>query len=252
MARSCAKGSARRNRAAAIGIVFALMGPVASAAGTDAATFQRSRDAARSEIANSRYQRQLPAAPKIGPTDRQRPKSRRGDMPRLSDAGFLESLGGAARILVWALVAVGLVLVVVYIANELPHLRRRRWKPDDGASDPAPGEVSGSGRRTAPGGLIDEADRLAGDGAFGLAIHVMLLALVDAPHGPIGRHLAQSLTGREIVGAARLAARPGAALSRIVAAAERSHFGGRGASRDDFEACRDDYAAVVAGLREPA
>ena len=139
MARWGANGAACRRGAAAIGITLALLALVPGGVAAESATFQRSRDAARAEIANSRYQRQLPAAPKIVPTNRQRPKARRDSFPRPGDAGSLEMLGGAARFLLWALVAVGLVLLIVYVANELPHLRRRRSEPDDGASDPAQG-----------------------------------------------------------------------------------------------------------------
>ncbi len=157
-----------------------------------------------------------------------------------------ESNGDASRLVLWALIAIVCVLAVVFIANELPRYFRRRSGPRyDREDDTAPDETEG---RPVAGDMLHEADRLARAGAYGPAIHAMLLALIDALHGPIGRRLARSLTGREIVGAAGLASGSGAALSRIVAAAERSHFGGYHSNRADYETCRQDYAAVAADI----
>ncbi len=161
-----------------------------------------------------------------------------------------ESTGDAAQLVLWVLIAIVGVLLVVFIANELPRFLRRRSDPGDARAGGA--ATDEADRRPVPDELLHEADRLAREGAYGSAIHVMLLALIDALHGPIGRRLARSLTGREIVGAAGLAARSGAALSRIVAAAERSHFGGYRSNRFDYETCRQDYAAVAADIGDRA
>jgi hypothetical protein len=150
----------------------------------------------------------------------------------------------------WVLIAIVGVLLVVFIANELPRfLRRRSDSGDDRTNHAAPGEID---PQATPRDFLHEVDRLAREGAYGPAIHVMLLALIDKFHGSIARRLARSLTGREIVGAAGLAVESGAALSRIVAAAERSHFGGYQSVRTDYELCRQDYATVAAEIGEHA
>ena len=136
--------------------------------------------------------------------------------------------------------------MIVFIANELPRLLRRRSDPSvDRAESASQDEIE---PQIAPDARLHEADRLAREGAYGPAIHAVLLALIDKLQGSFGRRLARSLTGREIVGAAGLAAETGAALSRIVVAAERSHFGGYQLDRPDYERCRRDYVAVAAEI----
>lgn len=259
--RRCRRGGivGTRRVAATVGaLVLTVFGLAAGGPSVaEALPAEHIREAARAELAGRRYQTELPVAPnddsfteEVDGGDGAR-GSRQPLPPSNSRLPRSGSMGDAAKVVMGALIGVGVLLLMVYIANELPHMRRRR-RID--ARDRDQGQTSGVGSVGRPGaaGPLDEADRLAREGAFGPATHVVLLALVDALHGPIGRRVARSLTGREIVGAAGLAALPGEALSRIVAAAERSHFGGRPTSRADYDACRADYARVVAGLGGPA
>ncbi len=259
MARSRRSGSERSHvavwrglpsRLSAILVVVSSLRP--APLGTSVAaevTVERARAAARAEIAEGRYQRALPIPENVEESTRRAPASgadRPVFRPRMPAP---ESMGDAARLVLWVLIAVGGVLLVVFIVNEVARFRRRRPDAHDGRPDGAAADDDAEADgRSAPGGSLHDAELLAREGAYGRAIHVILLALLDAPHGSIGRRMARSLTGREIVGAARLAPRPGAALSRIVAAAERSHFGGYYSSRTDYETCRQDYAAVAADI----
>ncbi len=248
-----ARGAARgvlRGCLVAIVIVLALSATLPGTSLAETLSVERVGAAARAEIAEGRYQRALPIPPKVEEEIRRPPASeadRPVIRPRLREP---ESIGDVARLVLWVLIAIVGVLLVVFIANELPRFLRRRSGPGDARADgAAPDETV---RQPASGELHHEADRLAREGAYGLAIHAMLLALIDALHGPIGRRLARSLTGREIVAAAGLVARSGAALSRIVAAAERSHFGSYRSSRTDYETCRQDYVAVAAEIGDRA
>ncbi len=244
-----ARGAARgvlRGCLLAIVIAVALSPAQPGTSLAETLSAERVGAAARAEIAEGRYQRALPVPPKVEEEIRRPPVSRADRpviRPRVREP---ESTGDVAQLVLWVLIAIVGVLLVVFIANELPRLLRRRSDPGDARAGGA--ATDEADRQPVPDELLHEADRLARDGAYGSAIHVMLLALIDALHGPIGRRLARSLTGREIVGAAGLAARSGAALSRIVAAAERSHFGGYNSNRTDYETCRQDYAAVATDI----
>ncbi len=249
-ARIAARGVLRSCLSAMVVVVLAASPSLPGTSLAETLSVERVGAAARAEIAESRYQRALPKPPKVEEEIRRPPafETERPAIPPRVRAP--ESTGDVARLVVWVLIAIVCVLLVVFIANEMPRFLRRRSDPGDvRADDAAPDEAD---RQPVPGELTHEAERLAREGSYGPAIHVMLLALIDALHGPIGRRLARSLTGREIVGAAGLAARSGAALSRIVAAAERSHFGSHHSNRTDYETCRQDYATVAADIGDRA
>ncbi len=231
-------------------IVLALIPALPGTSFAETLSVERIGAAARAEIAKRRYQREFPVPPKVEETTR-RPPAFDSDRPVIPPrVRPPESTGDVTRLVLWVLITIVCVLAVVFISNELPRFLRRRSGPRAAIADGAvQNEIEGE---PVPGDMLHEADRLAREGAYGPAIHAVLLALIDALHGSIGRRLARSLTGREIVAAAGLASGSGAALSRIVAAAERSHFGGFHANRADYETCRQDYAAVATDIGDRA
>ena len=84
------------------------------------------------------------------------------------------------------------------------------------------------------------ADDLARQGRFAEAIHMLLLGVL----GTVAAEAPSSgaMTGREI---ARKTAGPhGERLQALVRASELVHFGGRSATREQFEACRRDAVQV--------
>jgi len=209
--------------------------------------------AARAEISKSRYQRELPDPPSVerdpsrGENGSRRPPASTMEPPLSGPrVPLFESTSDAARAVLWVLLGIVVVLLVVYISNEIPRFLRGRSRSVDPLSD-VPATNRGEQQILSPDG-IGEADRLARSGAYGPAIHSLLLALIDTLYGRVGRRLSRSLTGREIVDAAGLTVDSGAALSRIVAVAERGHFGGYRLGRADFVTCREDYATVTAAI----
>jgi hypothetical protein len=246
-----ASGFRRIRLLTAIAFAFAAVSASTGLAHAETLSAERIREAARVEISKSRYQRDLPIPPNAeasepapGSRDRPNPGSDRStDLPRMP---LSESVAAAARAVLWVLLGIVVVLLVVYVSNEIPRfLGRRSRSSDPAANGTVP--VQAAQRSEAPE-WIDEADRLASGGTFGPAIHSLLLALVAALYGRLGRRLSPSLTGREIVDAAGLPAESGAALSRIVAAAERGHFGGYSLGRAEYETCREDYDTVSASI----
>ena len=84
------------------------------------------------------------------------------------------------------------------------------------------------------------ADDLARQGRFAEAIHLLLLGVLTtlAAHDPSSRATTAREIARTTVGPHR------ERLQALVRASELVHFGGRSATRDQFEACRRDAVQV--------
>ena len=93
--------------------------------------------------------------------------------------------------------------------------------------------------------LLEEADRLAGQGRFVEAAHLILLRSIQDIQTRRPRAVAVSLTSRDI---ARLEAVPPAArtlFAGIAEAVEISLFGGRPLDGEGYARCRDAYSHFV-------
>ena len=93
--------------------------------------------------------------------------------------------------------------------------------------------------------LLEEADRLAAEGRFVEAAHLILLRSIQDIQARRPRAVGISLTSRDI---ARLEALPPPArvlFSGIAEAVEISLFGGRPLDRDGYARCRDAYSSFA-------
>ncbi len=152
------------------------------------------------------------------------------------------AMGPFLQIVFWVAVAVAVAGILWFIAREIIRLRapppRPRavpmvaepdWRPDAGAARD----------------LLAAADRLAGEGRYAEAAHLLLLRSVEDIQSRRPRALRQSLTTREIATLSALpeSARP--AFARIGLVVERSLFGGAVVGADDFADCRQAYEAFA-------
>ena len=94
---------------------------------------------------------------------------------------------------------------------------------------------------------LSEADRLARQGAYGEALHLLLLYCINEMRRRFGFGLPPSLTSREILGLSALPEIRRTGLSVIVSAVEVSHFGGRPADEAIYRLCRQRCEEVVLG-----
>jgi hypothetical protein len=148
------------------------------------------------------------------------------------------------KIIFWTLLAV-LALLFLWVAIQrfrhgewrLPRLRRRAFaevvdeQEDDWRPDAAPARA-----------WLQEADALAAKGEFAEAAHHLLLRSVDDLSSRRPQVVRPALTSRDLASAQGI---PGAArqlFAHIAAVVERSLFGGRPVSADDWTACRAAYA----------
>ncbi|MBV9994725.1 MAG: hypothetical protein JO127_05890 [Caulobacteraceae bacterium] len=166
---------------------------------------------------------------------------------------LLRSLGklgaGLGKGLEWVFIAglaVALALVLLFIAREIirtrwPQLLKRKraarraaldWRPDAAAAR----------------ALLEEADRLAAEGAYGEAAHLLLYRSIEDIERHRPRLVRPALTSREIAGLEGLPAAARATFSKIAEIVERSFFGGRDLDAAGFAECRQAYEAfAIAG-----
>ena len=147
-------------------------------------------------------------------------------------------LAPAAPYVFWTGVALGVGFILFLIVQRLLVARREvvlgGLKLSAGAEPwrPAPEQARA---------LLEEADRLAGEGRFVEAAHLILLRSIQDIQARRPRAVRISLTSRDI---ARLEAVPGparTAFSFIAGVVEASFFGGRPVGREEFGACRKAY-----------
>ena len=151
---------------------------------------------------------------------------------------LLEGGGPVIQVLFWAATGAIVLTILYLIFRRLGGIRlfgRRDageeaaagedWRPDE-----APARA-----------LLGEADRLAAEGRYAEAAHLLLfrsIADIEARRAGLVR---PALTSRDIAAAPALPPGPKAAFSRIVMMVERSLFGGRPLDGDGWRDCRSAY-----------
>ena len=151
-------------------------------------------------------------------------------------------LGPFAPYIFWGGVAIGVAVILFLIGQRLFAMKRglvmgglklpggtEPWRP-------APEQARA---------LLEEADRLAAEGRFVEAAHLILLRSIQDIQARRPRAVAVSLTSRDI---ARLEVLPPVArvlFSGIAEAVEISLFGGRPLDRDGYARCRDAYSSFA-------
>jgi len=188
---------------------------------------------------------------KSGRYQTEMPESRPPDLPEWHpwtlSAGLLQVL----KIVFWTLAIVGVALFLAYLANALPALSarvRRARKPDAVRTGTA---IVADLDRARLGDVLAEADRLARQGAYGEALHLILLHCVGELRQRLGLGVPISLTSREILRLSLLPEARRAALSIIVSAVEISYFGGRPVDEATYRLCRQRCEDVVLGGAQP-
>ena len=153
-----------------------------------------------------------------------------------------KALAPFAPYVFWGGVAIGVAVILLLVGQRLFVVKRGLvmggLKLSGGAQPwrPAPEQARA---------LLEEADRLAADGRFVEAAHLILLRSIQDIQARRPRAVAISLTGRDI---ARLEVLPPPArvlFSGIAEAVEISLFGGRPLDREGYARCRDAYSSFA-------
>src|SRR5215831_13676505 len=155
---------------------------------------------------------------------------------------FLASLQPVFEILFWGGLGVLALIVLFFIAREIMRLRDRERDAGDGQKENLPDWRPPVARARA---LLADADRLAAQGRFAEAVHLILFRSIDDIDERRPRSIKPALTSRNIaeLDALPKSARP--AFMRIAVSVERSFFGGREIDEKDFAECRHAYEAFA-------
>jgi hypothetical protein len=134
-----------------------------------------------------------------------------------------------------------IVLVAVWLASEITRRRARSGRASRG--------VSARGTAAAEGGIpsVEEASRLAAEGRYGEAIHVLLLAAFGQLALRSRRPLPPHWTSREALRALPLGPETQSTLRDLVAAVEGWLFGGLPVPPEEYERCRERYLRLTGG-----
>lgn len=155
----------------------------------------------------------------------------------LGDA--LELIWPVLEVLFWIGLAGLVLLILFFIYGEFRNMRLGADKPV--AADDAPGWEWRPDEADARD-LLAEADRLASQGAYAQAAHLLLLRSIRDIEKRKPRALRPSLTSRDISALPELPEQARPAFSLIGTVVERSLFGGAVVDMLAFQQCREAYA----------
>jgi hypothetical protein len=145
----------------------------------------------------------------------------------------LGELAPILKFLFWGGLVVGGALILWFVANEMMAPRRR--------TSPVAAPVDWRPEPERARALLEEADRLAAAGRFAEAIHILLFRSIDDLTGRRPGLVRPALTSRDIAGLDQMPTQARGAFARIAERVERSFFGGRAVSPEDFAHARGDY-----------
>jgi hypothetical protein len=149
----------------------------------------------------------------------------------------------ATRWVLWGLFAIAALFILITIIRDI-RSRPGRVNRDNPVvhenSRPTPPTTKPTKSRSS---ALDEIDRLADNGNFSGAVHLLLALSMERVRAQFSPTSFVSMTNREILRAAKLSGKARSSFSTIINAEELSHFGGRQTNLNIFQICRDNYLA---------
>jgi hypothetical protein len=159
---------------------------------------------------------------------------------------LLDFLKAAAPALQWAFwigLVAGVALILFFIGRELLRLR---WPERFGRRRPVLlGDPSWRPTEAQARALLEDVDRLAAQGRFAEAVHLLLHRSIQDIQDHRPRLVRPALTSRDISALPTLPDAARAAFAGIARVVERSRFGGDPVDADAFAACRRAYEAFA-------
>ncbi len=150
--------------------------------------------------------------------------------------------GWLIEAILWIVAAIVAVMIAVFLYNALQNRSGLRLNRDRRSEDAVTVETPVSARQKAiDSRTLEEADKLAAEGRFAEAIHLLLLVAMDRLRRELGGRVPPALTSREVLRLAPVPAPAAVPLERMVSLSEIKHFGGRDAAAPDYDQCRADF-----------
>jgi|GEM_PF-1072279 len=153
---------------------------------------------------------------------------------------FGEASSAITKLLFYGICAVLVMVVLFYILREFIHIRfpKKAAKLDDEEDTEIPLYVPDTDAAQI---LLEDVDKLAGEGKFADAIHTLLFRSIQDIEDKRPHSIRQSFTSREIAELQILSPEARSAFSQIGRVVEEGFFGSRALGKAEFEACRDAY-----------
>jgi hypothetical protein len=151
---------------------------------------------------------------------------------------FFTAIAPVMKYVFWGGLIAGGVVIVYFVLREVLPERMRAKRTEVAVTDWRPQEAQARA-------LLEDADRLAAEGRYEEAIHLLLFRSIDDLAGRRPGLVKPALTSRDIAGLDALPEAPRSAFARLARAVELSFFGGRPAGKDAFGEARADYEAFA-------
>jgi hypothetical protein len=166
-----------------------------------------------------------------------------------SDDGGLGSFGGIAKIMLWGLIAVIVVMIVVFVIRQASGMTGEDEPIATGGDDAAddPNKIRAVVERPR-----DDADQLAFEGRYAEAIHTLLLRTVHELASQNLVRVTPSMTSREVLAKVPMLGDARAALADLVTAVEVTWFGDDVPGEADYARCRAHFELFAAAYRRGA
>lgn len=160
-------------------------------------------------------------------------------------ASFFEAIGSALGYILFFAIALAILAGLYMVFGESLTLRGRQKEKKSAADvsiipDLRPEEARAHA-------LLEDADRLAADGKFAEAVHLLLFRSIDDIQEKHSGIIGRSLTAREIGALSILPDPIRNALSPIIRIVERSFFGGRAVDASGWQEARASYESFAFG-----
>jgi len=154
---------------------------------------------------------------------------------------FLKGVAPALQWVFWGGLALVAGLILFYVGRELIRLRwPSKVKPGAVASAPEWRPEPAQARA-----LLEDADRMAAQGRFAEAAHLLLFRSIDDIEGRRPRLIRPALTSRDIAALEGVPETARRAFQTIAQVVERSFFGGRDVDAAAFAECRRAYESFA-------
>jgi len=154
---------------------------------------------------------------------------------------LLASMAPIFPYIFWGGLIIGGLAILFFVLREVVGLRLPRFRRRAKAPLEAEWRPSEARART----LLEEADRLAAEGRFGEAAHLILFRSIEDIDGRWPNLVRPALTSRDIAGHGGLPERARQTFGEIARVVERNVFGGAELAAADFAFCRGAYQAFA-------
>ena len=160
-------------------------------------------------------------------------------------AAFFQAIGPALGYLLLIIIVMAILAGLYMVFGESLTLRGRQKEKSEGRDISIVPDLRPEEARAHA--LLEDADRLAAEGRFAEAVHLLLFRSIDDIQEKRSGIIGRSLTAREIGALSILPDSVRSALSPIIRIVERSFFGGRDVDETGWREARASYETFAFG-----